>query len=115
MDFRERHGYTRTLTELFAPESTTPLGPAVVYYAHAPAESAAYTGPERLEETAKVIREASGPSGPNDETLGADFWVFFSRTFWPKIETVDFFNGLLRIFETQMMLWTHDIKPARGQ
>ena len=33
--------------------------------------SAAYTGPEALEDTAKVIAMAKGPSGPNDEYLFA--------------------------------------------
>eukprot|EP00438_Fugacium_kawagutii_P024658 Skav213937 [mRNA] locus=scaffold2679:290194:290442:- [translate_table: standard] len=59
----------RTLAELHRAEG--PLGhKAVVYCAHAPQQSAAYTGPEALEATAEVIRRAVGPSGPNDQQLG---------------------------------------------
>lgn len=47
------------------------MGKAVVYCAHEPKMSAAYTGPEALEDTAKVIAMAKGPSGPNDEYLFA--------------------------------------------
>lgn len=43
----------------------------MVYCAHEPKMSAAYTGPEALEDTAKVIAMAKGPSGPNDEYLFA--------------------------------------------
>eukprot|EP00434_Breviolum_minutum_P022124 symbB.v1.2.019533.t1/scaffold1599.1/size109767/3 len=72
LDIRERHGYTRTLTELYpTPSSSEVLGKAVVYCAHEPKMTAAYTGPEALEDTAKVIAMAKGPSGPNDEYLFA--------------------------------------------
>jgi len=60
----------RTLAELHSSEGL-PLGrQGVVYCAHQPQQSAAYTGPEPVEATAQVIRTAKGPSGPNEETLG---------------------------------------------
>ena len=68
LDIRERHGYTRTVTELFSPSGNA-LGRAVVYFASEPEKSAAYTGPEPIEETAAVIATAEGPSGPNDAYL----------------------------------------------
>ncbi|CAL1170663.1 unnamed protein product [Cladocopium goreaui] len=69
LDIRERHGYTRTLAELHSSEGL-PLGrQGVVYCAHQPQQSAAYTGPEPVEATAQVIRTAKGPSGPNEEYL----------------------------------------------
>ena len=57
LDVRERHGYTRTLAKLSPlkrdvdnAEAVDPgLGTAVVYFAHEPENSAAYTGPELIE------------------------------------------------------------------
>ena len=77
LDVRERHGYTRTLAKLSPlkrdvdnAEAVDPgLGTAVVYFAHEPENSAAYTGPEVIETTAAVIANAKGPSGPNDAYL----------------------------------------------
>lgn len=62
----------RTLAELHGAEGS--LGKAVVYCAHEPQQSAAYTGPETLAATAEVIRRAVGPSGPNDQQLGMTGW-----------------------------------------
>lgn len=69
----------RTLTELHGAEGS--LGcKAVVYCAHEPQQSAAYTGPEALEATAEVIRRAVGPSGPNDQQLGMPWpWVKITK------------------------------------
>ena len=73
LDIRERHGYTRTLAQLHPVGdkvgNADDLGKAVVFFAHEPEKSAAYTGPEPIETTASVIADASGPSGPNDEYL----------------------------------------------
>ena len=84
-------GGPRTLAELHSSEGL-PLGrQGVVYCAHQPQQSAAYTGPEPLEATAQVIRTAKGPSGPNEEILGDGGFLFlltFERgaalwTLWP--------------------------------
>lgn len=84
LDFRERHGYTRTVANLFEPSlgpargaraaagsgrEGAPLGRAVVYYVQDPCKSVSFCGPEDIEETASVIASAAGPSGRNDEYL----------------------------------------------
>lgn len=79
LDFRERHGYVRTVENIYAPHTTKGgagkgcngalLGRAVVYYAHDPERSLSYVGPELISETAAVIASAAGPSGRNDEYL----------------------------------------------
>lgn len=77
LDVRERHGYVRTITDLFPSKSrdddpvktSTTVGRAVVYYSHDPTRNAAYVGPEAIEKTAQIISCASGPSGRNDEYL----------------------------------------------
>jgi len=76
LDIRERHGYVRTVADMFPSEppgtgdsASTSIGRAVVYYAHEPHANAAYTGPEPTDVTAGVIATARGPSGRNDDYL----------------------------------------------
>eukprot|EP00927_Polykrikos_kofoidii_P049288 TRINITY_DN43366_c0_g1_i1.p1 TRINITY_DN43366_c0_g1~~TRINITY_DN43366_c0_g1_i1.p1 ORF type:complete len:250 (+),score=28.71 TRINITY_DN43366_c0_g1_i1:59-808(+) len=76
LDFRERHGYIRTVADIYPPNRSDAdvdeaIGKAVVYFAHKPAESAAYCGPESIAATAQVIASAVGPSGRNDAYLFA--------------------------------------------
>jgi len=68
LDIRERHGYVRTVADLFT-EAHGAAGRAVVYHAHEPQSSTAFTGPEDVAVTAEVIATSRGPSGRNDEYL----------------------------------------------
>ncbi|CAE8652720.1 unnamed protein product [Polarella glacialis] len=74
LDIRERHGYTRTVTDLLAHNTgsegvAASLGRALVYYAHDPGGSSAYAGPEAVGDTAAIIARSVGPSGRNDQYL----------------------------------------------
>ena len=65
LDFRERNGYTRTLTPVTS-LTTQETCTAIVYYAEQ-GHDAAYVGPLTIERSAQVISAAHGPSGSNRE------------------------------------------------
>lgn len=67
LDEREKHGYTRTLVEVFDDEDQS-RGEAVMYFAQ-PGADPAFLGPESDEEVARVIQKAVGPSGTNRQYL----------------------------------------------
>jgi cation transport protein ChaC len=67
LDFRERHGYTRTVAPVRGADGSA-LGRAVLYFAK-PGDDPAYIGPEADEATALTIHRAVGPSGPNLQYL----------------------------------------------
>lgn len=69
LDFRERHGYTRTLVDTYDVQTQQLKGPAIVYYAADPRANSAFIGPENEKKTAAVIANAEGPSGRNDAYL----------------------------------------------
>ncbi|HEX4354246.1 MAG TPA: gamma-glutamylcyclotransferase [Polyangiales bacterium] len=63
LDARERNGYQRQVLSFFDREG--PAGQVIVYVADRMNPS--FVGPESIEETARVVRSSSGPSGPNRE------------------------------------------------
>lgn len=64
LDYRERHGYTRTLVDTFDPKTKKSLGSAIVYLAK-PGNDPAYAGPLEDNEIGKIISNSTGPSGTN--------------------------------------------------
>lgn len=78
LDFRERHGYTRTLADIYASSChppgrlaadaaqliSAPLGRAIVYVVD-PAHCPAYSGRQPAAAVAATVAVASGPSGSN--------------------------------------------------
>ena len=65
LDFRERHGYMRTIEEV-ENVSTGEKTNAIVYYAMQ-GHDVAYAGPQTLAKTASKIANVVGPSGSNLE------------------------------------------------
>jgi len=65
LDFREKNGYTRTVTPVFAPNGTNRcLGRAILYLAEF-GNDPAYAGVIDDKVVAKIIARSSGPSGSN--------------------------------------------------
>jgi cation transport regulator ChaC len=64
LDFRERNGYTRTMTTVTSTE-TGEKHRCIVYFAVNDGHDVAYTGPLSTAETAKTIATSVGPSGRN--------------------------------------------------
>mmetsp|Transcript_60867 Transcript_60867/g.135623 ORF Transcript_60867/g.135623 Transcript_60867/m.135623 type:complete len:124 (-) Transcript_60867:245-616(-) len=64
LDFREKGGYTRAVIQVARPDDPTVTVRALLYTAN-PANPNFYEAP--LEEAARIITSAVGPSGPNLE------------------------------------------------
>lgn len=65
LDHREKNGYLRLVVDITFDDGSTEEG--LVYIA--PQDNAAYLGDAPVEEIARHIASASGPSGPNTEYL----------------------------------------------
>ena len=66
LDYRERHGYTRTLVETYDPKTNKSQGKAIVYLAQ-PGNDPAYAGVLPEDDIASIITKSKGPSGMNLE------------------------------------------------
>ena len=66
LDYRERHGYTRTLVETYDPKTNKSKGKAIVYLAE-PGNDPAYAGVLAEDDIASIITKSKGPSGMNLE------------------------------------------------
>lgn len=68
LDFREKDGYDKVQV-IFHPESDSTLEPfpLTIYVAHR--DNPFYLGPASIQDIARQIRTAQGPSGPNREYL----------------------------------------------
>uniref|UniRef100_A0A0K8RFR1 glutathione-specific gamma-glutamylcyclotransferase n=1 Tax=Ixodes ricinus TaxID=34613 RepID=A0A0K8RFR1_IXORI len=68
LDFREKDGYDKVQV-IFHPESDSTLEPfpLTIYVAHQ--DNPFYLGPASIQDIARQIRTAQGPSGPNREYL----------------------------------------------
>ncbi|KAJ2161722.1 hypothetical protein GGF46_001226 [Coemansia sp. RSA 552] len=67
LDYREKDGYTVDFVDVFGPDGQRVVANVLVYVGVS--SNPSFAGPSTLEETAKVISGARGPSGTNREYL----------------------------------------------